>query len=109
MAEEIKLVKLESFTFDLNDPKIGEGVFVWSGNHVLKLRLDAQSEKIYAILYYNNIDRRIEKSKQKKARNNQTLKTNKDVQNILNKIKAQQLKEQELNVQQMINQNAQQR
>ena len=104
---EIKLVKLENFSFDLNDQHLTDGVFSWSGNYVLKMKVDMQKNKIYATLYYNNVDRRIEQSKKKKG--HQTLKTSAEVQEIINQFKAQQQQPKELNVQQMINQNAQQR
>ena len=69
---------------------------------MLKLRIDGQNKKIYCTLYYNNIDRRIEQSKKKKIANNQTITTNQEIQNVLNRVTQQQ--PQELNVQQMINQ-----
>jgi len=78
MTEEIRLSKLESFSFELDGTKLQEGVFSWSGNYVLKLYVDAEKKKVFATLYYNNINRRIAKAKEKKKKN--------EFQNVMNKI-----------------------
>ena len=68
MDNEIKLTKLEGFSFEVDKAKIQEGLFSWSGNYVLKLRLDPKTKKIYCTLYYANIDYRVQKARAKKQK-----------------------------------------
>jgi len=64
--DQIKLVRLEGFSFDIEANKFEEGIFAWSGNFVLKLQVNSEEKKVYCTLYYNNLDRRVAQAKKKK-------------------------------------------
>ena len=68
VENEIKLVRLEGFSFDLDGEKLQDGAFSWSGNYLIKLKVSAEDRKIYCNLYYANKDYRIERKKKKKKK-----------------------------------------
>ena len=72
MSEDnIKLAKLETFVYELDGKKFEQGTFAWSGNYILKIRVDSEKKKVYATLYYANMEYRIEKHKKKKEKEKQ--------------------------------------